>query len=237
MKNNELKEKIRNNIKEEIAISNIRREFDMQKNKNKKTIYTISSMCAVFILGIGVLIGTSNLNHKTLQRESLGRTENDNIKVELKINKIKDMAMASLDADAKTIEIENLPEKMHFINKVKIPDEYKLTNSYNVYTRDINSDNRDYNILHDYLFYYEKGENNIIRIAVSEIEKPLRDYFIGEGEKISKIGDAKLTIYQWKQMYIVNFEYKNMYFDTETTGVTEDELTTLLESIITSVNN
>lgn len=209
----------------------------MQKNKNKKIIYTISSMCAVFILGIGVLIGTSNLNHKTLQRESLGRTENDNIKVELKINKIKDMAMASLDADAKTIEIENLPEKMHFINKVKIPDEYKLTNSYNVYTRDINSDNRDYNILHDYLFYYEKGENNIIRIAVSEIEKPLRDYFIGEGEKISKIGDAKLTIYQWKQMYIVNFEYKNMYFDTETTGVTEDELTTLLKSIITSVNN
>lgn len=74
-----------------------------------------------------------------------------------------------------------------------------------VYTRDINSDNRDYNILHDYLFYYEKGENNIIRIAVSEIERPLRDYFIGEGEKISKIGDAKLTIYQWNQMYIVNY--------------------------------
>ena len=237
MKNNELKEKIRNNIREEIAISNIRKEFDMKKNKNKKVIYTISSMCAVFILGIGVLIGTSNLNNKTLQGKTLGRTENENMKIELKINKIKDMAMAKLDADVKTIEIEKLPENMQFINKVKIPDEYKLTNSYNVYTRDINSDNRDYNILHDYLFYYEKGENNIIRIAVSEIEKPLRDYFIGEGEKISKIGDAKLTIYQWKQMYIVNFEYKNMYFDTETTGVTEDELTTLLESIITSVNN
>ncbi len=237
MKNNELKEKIRNNIREEIAISNIRKEFDMRKNKNKKMIYTISSMCAVFILGIGILIGTSNLNNKTLQGESLGKTENDNIKVELKINKIKDMSMAKLDTDVKTIEIENLPENMQFINKVKISDEYKLTSSYNVYTRDINSDNRDYNILHDYLFYYEKGENNIIRIAVSEIEKPLRDYFIGEGEKISKIGDAKLTIYQWNQMYIVNFEYKNMYFDIETTGVTEDELTTLLESIITNVNN
>ena len=52
-----------------------------------------------------------------------------------------------LDADAKTVEVENLPEKMQFINKVKIPDEYKLTNSYNVYTRDINSDNRDYNMI------------------------------------------------------------------------------------------
>lgn len=237
MKNNEPKERIRNNIKEEIAISNIRREFDMKKNKNKKILYTISSMCAVFILGIGVLIGTSNLNNKTLQGESLGKTENENMKIELKINKIKNMAETKLDADAKTVEVENLPEKMQFINKVKIPDEYKLTNSYNVYTRDINSDNRDYNILHDYLFYYEKGENNIIRIAVSEIERPLRDYFIGEGEKISKIGDAKLTIYQWNQMYIVNFEYKNMYFDIETTGITENELTTLLESIITNVNN
>ena len=146
MKNNELKEKIRNNIREEIAISNIRKEFDMKKNKNKKIIYTISSMCAVFILGIGVLIGTSNLNNKTLQGESLGKTENENMKIELKINKIKDMAMAILDADVKTVEVENLPDKMQFINKVKIPDEYKLTNSYNVYTRDINSDNREYNI-------------------------------------------------------------------------------------------
>lgn len=237
MKNNELKEKIRNNIREEIAISNIRRELDMKKNKNKKIIYTISSMCAVFILGIGVLIGTSNLNNKMLQGESLGRTENDNIKVELNINNIKNMAMAKLDADVKTIEIENLPEKMQFVNKVKISDEYKLTSSYNVYTRDINSDNKDYNILHDYVFNYEKDATNNVKVAVSEIERPLRDYFIGEGEKISKIGDAKLTIYQWKQMYIVSFEYKNMYFDIETTGVTEDELTTLLESIITNVNN
>ena len=38
MENNDLKEKIRKNIKEEIAISNIRKEFGMKIGKNKKHI-------------------------------------------------------------------------------------------------------------------------------------------------------------------------------------------------------
>lgn len=33
-------------------------------------------------------------------------------------------------------------------------------------------------------------------------------------------------------MYIVNFESKGIYFDIETTGVTENELVELLKSII-----
>lgn len=61
MENNDLKEKIRKNIKEEIAISNIRKEFGMKIGKNKKLIYTISSICAVFILGVGIFVGTNKL--------------------------------------------------------------------------------------------------------------------------------------------------------------------------------
>ena len=36
MENNNLEEKIRKNLKEEIAISNIRKEFDMKTKKNRK---------------------------------------------------------------------------------------------------------------------------------------------------------------------------------------------------------
>ena len=59
-----------------------------------------------------------------------------------------------------------------------------------------------------------------------------RDYFIQEGEKISKIGDVELKISQWEEMYIVTFEHNDIYFDIETTGITENQLVDLLESII-----
>ena len=38
MENNNLKERIRNNVKEKIAVSNIREELDMKSKKSRKII-------------------------------------------------------------------------------------------------------------------------------------------------------------------------------------------------------
>lgn len=88
MKNNELKEKIRKNIKEEIAISNIRKEFDMKTNKNRKILYAISSICAVFILGIGIFIGTGKMNNTGLEigKTEVNKNKEESLVVELNIN-------------------------------------------------------------------------------------------------------------------------------------------------------
>ena len=230
MENNELKEKIRKNIKEEIAISNIRKEFGMKTNK--KIIYVLSSICAVFILGIGIFVGV-NKNLLPSNTVDIGQTDGkgENVKVELNINKIKDMSMTSLDADVKTIELENLPEEFTFIENLLIPEGYGFENVYTVYTRE-NIDTAEYNVLHDYVLNYRKDDLNEIKIAFSKIESPIRDYFIDEGDKVSKIGEVELVISQWEEMYIVTFEYKDIYFDIETTGITEKQLVDLLESII-----
>ena len=229
MKDNELKERVRKNIKEEIAISNIRKEFDMKTNKNKKVIYVLSSICAVFILGIGIFVGV-NKNLLPGNTVDIGKTDaNDG--VELNINKVKDMSMTSLDADVKTIEIENLPEEFTFIENLQIPEEYNFENGYTVYTRE-NTDTAEYNVLHDYILNYRKDDLNDIKIAFSGIEAPIRDYFIGDGDKISKIGNVELKVSQWENMYIVTFEYNDIYFDIETTGITESQLVDLLKSII-----
>lgn len=213
----------------------------MKTSKNKKIVYSISSICAVFILGISIFLGVNN----SLFRENgleIGKTEDFNknkeesLSIELNINKLKDISMAKLDADIKTIEVEKLPEKFNFMKNVIIPEKYELESSYNIYIKE-NKDIEEYNILHDYVFSYKKDDLNDIKIAFSEIEKPLRDYYIEEGEKISKIGDVEVIISQWKQMYIVSFEYGNIYFDIETTGITENQLITLLESIIDSTSN
>lgn len=234
MKDNELKEKIRKNIKEEIAISNIRKEFGMKTNKNKKVIYVLSSICAVFILGIGIFVGV-NKNLLPGNTVDIGKTDaNDG--VELNINKIKDMSMTSLDADVKTIELENLPEEFTFIENLQIPEEYNFENGYTVYTRE-NTDTAEYNVLHDYILNYRKDDLNDIKIAFSGIEAPIRDYFIGDGDKISKIGNVELKVSQWENMYIVTFEYNDIYFDIETTGITESQLVDLLKSIIDNGTN
>ena len=131
--------------------------------------------------------------------------------------------------------MESLPEKFKFIESANIPEGYKLESSYNIYVRDdINAE--EYKVLHDYVFNYRENSENRIIIAFSEIEKPLRDYYIDEGEKVSKIGETELVISQWEQMYIVTFEYKGIYFDIETTGITENELVDLLESIIEKID-
>lgn len=236
MENNELKEKIRKNIKEEIAISNIRKEFGMKTNQNKKLIYAVSSVCAVLILTIGILVAPDILPIKN-EDFLIGEAENTNnceeikTKVEININKLKELAMTSLDADVQTITMESLPEKFAFMKKIILPEEYQLEGSYNIYVRS-DREIEKYDILHDYVFNYRKDSTNDITIAFSELEEPLRDYYIDGANKVSKIGDVELIISQWKQMYIVTFEYKGIYFDIETTGITEKELIEMLQSII-----
>lgn len=243
MENNNLKERIRNNVKEKIAVSNIREELDMKSKKSRKIIYGITSSAAVFILGVGIIIGTNTFNNSQIQDNHYEiadlqgdkQNKNESQEIKLKINKINEMSATSLDADIKTKEIEKLPEKFEFIKNIKIPEEYKIERSYNIYTRnDINKS--EYDVLHDYVFNYRKDSMNEIIIAFSEIEMPLRDYYIDVGDKVSKIGNIELIISQYKDMYIVTFNFKDMYFDIETTGITENELLELLQSIFTENN-
>lgn len=146
--------------------------------------------------------------------------------------------MTSLDADVKidvnAIELEQLPKELMFMENLMIPEEYEFENIYTLYTRE-NTEEAEYNVLHDYIFNYRKDDLSNIQISFSKIEQPIRDYFILGGDKISKIGDVELKISQWKKMYMVTFKYKDIYFDIETTGITEEQLVSLLESIIEKV--
>lgn len=232
-----VRKRIRKNVKEEIAISNIRKEFDMKTSKNKKLVYAISSVCAVFVLGVGIFLGTNQLNNDLFQEGTLeiGKAK-ESLDIELNINILNDIAMMSLDVDTKTIELEQLPKEFMFIENLLIPEEYEFENSYTVYTRE-NREIAEYNKLHDYILNYKKDDLNNIKIAFSKLESPIRDYYIQGGDKISKIGDVELKISQWEEMYIVTFEYKEIYFDIETTGITKEQLVNLLESLINNITN
>lgn len=154
-----------------------------------------------------------------------------NMNVMLEINPMQGTSMAKLDADVQTVEISSLPEKFEFINNIALPSEYKLENSYEIYTRE-NYDTAEYSLLHDYVFNYSKDYENTIKVAFSEVGEPIRDYFLDDSKKISKIGDVDVIISQYEKMYVATFKYKEINFDIETNGITEEELVNLLESII-----
>ena len=44
--------------------------------------------------------------------------------------------------------------------------------------------------------------------------------------------DVDVIISQYEKMYVATFKCKEIYFDIETNGITEEELVNLLESII-----
>ena len=234
MENNDLKEKIRKNVKERIAVSNIREEFDMKTNINKKIAYAISSICAVFILGIGILVGAHNLNNNLFQNENVELGEEESLKIDLNINRIKEAGLAKFDADIENINAEKLPGELKFMETIIIPTEFKLVDMYKIYVRS-NQDIKKYDLLHDYVFEYQKDEENDIRIAISTVENPIRDYYLGENNEISRIGDVELKITQYEKMYMASFRVKDIYFDIETQGITESELVETLKSIIIKI--
>lgn len=207
----------------------------MKLNKNKKISYIISSVCAVIILVIGIFVATNDsiLKNNTVQ---IGEEGKENIKVELNINKLREFSMSSLDADIKIVDMKSVPEKYKFMESITVPEDYKIESCYNIYVKGDQS-KTEYNVLHDYVFSYSNDSMNKIIISFSEMEEPIRDYYIEDVEKISKIGNLELKISQWEQMYIVTFEYNNLYFDIETTGLTESELVSLLHSIAVELEN
>lgn len=248
MENKELKDKIQKTIKENIAISAIKEEMNMKKNKNKKMFYSILSTAAMFMICMVVIAGSKikigekekqNIAAKQDKQQGLEDLRVEKLKTELKINEIDEdgMGLTKLDADIQTIEMTELPEEINFIKSIKVPEGYKLEDSYNIYVRS-NRNIAKYDKLHDYVFEYSKNSDdeigNSIRISFSKIGEPLRDYGISENDTKSTIAGVEMSIYHSQEfkMYMAGFKYNDIFFDIETNDVTENELVELLESII-----
>ena len=210
----------------------------MKTNQSKKIIYWITSgVAAVLVLAFGIFISTNTMfdNSSTKEPLQIASKKDETSQVELHINKYEqdtDIDVESMKLDGQIKQITELNDKFRFIDNVKIPSSYKLTDKYMIYTRK-DTTAKNYDILHDYVFTYRKNETDTIIISFSEIGKPLRDYYLSEDAEISKIEDTECKIYQYTDnIYMATFKINDIYFDIETNGITEGELVELLQSII-----
>lgn len=175
MNSDDMKEKIRMNVKENIAISNIRKEFDMKNKNNKKVIYGILSACAMFILCVGIAI---NVNFQP-DITNVGELSKDNTIIQEEKNIPEDNivfnngsieSMASIDANWKDA---NLKEELKFIDRIHVPEGLYLARQGKLYVRE-NIDSNDYSKLRQYTLIYltENNANDSSQIEIIFTKEP-----------------------------------------------------------------
>lgn len=239
------KDKIYQNV-----LLKVEEECNMNKGKNKKLIYCITSSVAVVILGFGIIVGTNTLNNNKIQNNPHGIADTQDInenKEELNIYKVASLISSDMDVKIehynpklpKDIWQEILEEFKEYMGisknefETKIPDKFIETNFYTVKVPGYKDANlSDEYKKHDYVFEYKAENDGEVRIALCKEEEPLRDYFFEFKGKKSKIGNTELEISQYKNDYLVTFKFDNINYDIETKGISEYELVELLNSII-----
>ena len=205
--------------------------FAMKKLK-PKYIYSIVSVALIAIIAFGFINNKLNIDVNTLNKAG-----NNDTNIELNINKPKNESMSKIAAEDKSLKLEDLPNKFNFMRNIDIPKDYKLASCSTLYTASsLESDT--YDLLHDYIFDYEKSDDENITVTFSEVEEPLRDCFVESenANKISKIHGTDVVITELGNSYTVTFKHNNIYFDIEAHGISQDELVKMLVSIIDADN-
>ena len=218
------------------------KSLDEKNNTNKKGIamkklkpkyiYSIVSVALIAIFAFGFINNKINLD--VISSNKAGKNDTN---IKLNINKPKNESMSKIAADLaaedKSLKLENLPNKFNFMRNIDIPKDYKLASCSTLYTAS-SLESGTYDLLHDYIFDYEKSDEENITVTFSEVEEPLRDCFVESenGNKISKIHGTNVVITELGNTYTVTFKHNNIYFDIETHGISQDELVKMLVSII-----
>lgn len=188
----------------------------------------------LIIFNILLLSHPSEMLHSNIRTYS--REESNKI---ININKISDACQncsVSEEATLYTAEIgtnknTNYSYKVDtpiILIEAKIPNDIKLRSNEKI---DNLYDSKDKIKLYE-LIYKNNNNQRKIKIIYSDNAVVINNYILPESNKVSKIKSTELYIYNFKNSYRAIFKYKNTFFRIESEGITEEEFTTLLKSII-----
>ena len=243
MEMDKLKQNIQKNVREDIAISKWKEEMQMKNRKNKKIVYGVLASCAMLVLCIGIITtqvpfgkkGETLLQAK-VEKENLSK-EKETLKTKININKLDEKALVDyvIDAQTRKIDATECMVDLRFAIEAKLPDDFEENFSVvGIHVK--GKDSKKYDVLQNYEFCYKnKSETRTITLGLGfKDRKPIRDYYFADVKKISKIGDVELKITQYEDSYLAIFSYKDMNYDIETKGITQDELVEFLTSLISN---
>lgn len=82
-----------------------KKEIYIKIIRNKKIIYGLSSACAVFILGIGMLAAQKKMNNKVIKSKDEGIVRSQNMNVMLEINQMQEASLQNLMQMCKLLKL------------------------------------------------------------------------------------------------------------------------------------
>ncbi len=184
-----------------------------------KRISIVLAICFV-VLGVFALSGCNN-----------SKVENNEGKNSIKINEIETMASAKLMADSKVITKEELPENLQ--NLADLGSNVGVENNMitEIYTKSVPS-SETFDELHDYSFLFSDDEEKSIKLNLSLIGTPLRDYFFQSSNNVSTISGVEVLLFQFRDRYLVQFSNAGINYDIETQGISQTDVVSFVESLI-----
>lgn len=234
------KEKLKKTIEQDInpkdyyneIIEKIEEGMKMKKEKkNNIWKWSLVPICLAVLIS-GVLLLNREQGTETILKTKPYVDEKNN--VILNINEINETqgGLSKLDADIKTLTANDINFPFPFKGAITLPKDLDETYQFIVYIRE-NNDSTDYNIINNYIIGYSNGNDKSIQVAYSKDHKPMRDYYFSdEGSKVTTINGIELKIYKFEKIYFTEFTFNGYNFDIETSGITEQELSNFLLSVL-----
>lgn len=229
------KEKLNNAIEQDInpkdCYSKIIKKIEEGKKMKKKSHiwkFVLVPICSVFIISGILFLNYQNKN--TLKNDNYVDEKNN---VYLKINNVNiKQTIADIAGSAIDLTFEELINEEGFVADIKILpslNNYRLMKRY-----DINDEFIGYNLIYhngDYNQLYK--EIDIFFSKTLEIKPSCYEAIDLDKLEDSNINNTKLKILKTDtNHYHALFNYNNYNFDITTVNITEQELSTLLLSII-----
>lgn len=202
-----------------------------RKNKMKYLKWSLAPICLVAVVCGVMMFGGNNVllspNNKT-DKPYVDNKDN----IALNINNLSsEVGQSKIDADVESVK-EDINLAHYDLLDLSVPEDIDEKDVYGIYTKGGN--NTESKKAYSYnLVYNSADDNRCINIGFSKENKPIRDYYFDDnGNQISKINDVELKIYKYENSYMTEFNYKGINYDIETTNISQEELASLLQSII-----
>lgn len=223
---------IKNVFEEKINKNRIHENVIQRINKKNKKInkvwgFMLGTSLAAIVFSVILLNGTVPTDTPTMSNI---------ININRLDTSIDDYKLIDIAGRAEDISLSDLYDKYNFTKNIAVPTDFEVARVLELYNKK-NIDEVGYNHFTGYNIMYrsEAGEGaEGVDIFLSETEKQrIRCMHILEEEyNTSVIKGVDMKILSFELNYIVLFNYQGVNYDIETHGLTENELISLLESII-----
>ena len=247
MEKDELESRIKRDIRENIALFNLKQELVKKKRRNRNIFCSILLACTIFSV-ITVNKNHPEINDETDQAQQINISKRED---QIQINTIENLVEESKDIDEKWIDA-NVIDEFDFFASIKLPEVVKdIKRQGKIYVRE--NENLEYSKLNEYVIMYDADLKASSKLILERIREPsVNIYFSVPGHQLlnecirtevepkeSLMNNISVYIFMSgtiedgnNRKGIATFEYHDVQFRIQTEQISQEELITLIRSII-----